>query len=214
MGFLDQRYLLDGQGRYPNHRLWSRRRTLGAHCPRPGARRRSSPMRHFLRNAPAFPGGKMSKLAVVAIGGNSLIKDEAHKSVPDQFAAVRETAVHIAEMIAQGWNVVITHGNGPQVGFILLRSELAQHVLHHTLPLDVAGADSQGGIGYMIQQALGNEFRRRGLSKQAGTLVTQVLVDPTDPAMQHPSKPIGLFYDANEAEQKRREEGWSMVEDA
>ncbi|HZU00676.1 MAG TPA: carbamate kinase, partial [Ktedonobacteraceae bacterium] len=108
----------------------------------------------------------MAPLAVIAIGGNSLIKDSTHQSLPDQKTAVRETARHIAEMIAQGWKVVITHGNGPQVGFILLRSELAQHVLHHTLPLDVAGADSQGGIGYMIQQALGNEFRQRGLSKQ------------------------------------------------
>jgi carbamate kinase len=134
----------------------------------------------------------MAPLAVVAIGGNSLIKDSAHQSLLDQKAAVRETARHIAEMVAQGWNVVITHGNGPQVGLILLRSELAQHALHQTLPLDVAGADSQGGIGYMIQQALENEFRRRGLAKQAVTLVTQTLVDPTDPAMQFPSKPIGL----------------------
>jgi carbamate kinase len=159
-------------------------------------------------------GPPLSPLAVVAIGGNSLIKDSAHQSLPDQKAAVRETAIHIAEMVVQGWNVVITHGNGPQVGFILLRSELARHVLHHTLPLDVAGADSQGGIGYMIQQALGNEFRRRGLSKQTVTLVTQTLVDPADPALQHPSKPIGLFYDAKEAEQKRREEGWTMLDDA
>ena len=102
----------------------------------------------------------MSKLAVVAIGGNSLIKDEAHKSVPDQFNAVRETAVHIAEMIEQGWNVVVTHGNGPQVGFILLRSELASKVMH-IVPLDSCGADTQGAIGYMIQQALYNEFLRR-----------------------------------------------------
>ncbi len=87
----------------------------------------------------------MSKLAVVAIGGNSLIKDEARQSVPDQFNAVRETVMHIAEMIAQGWNVVITHGNGPQVGFILLRSELASNVLH-TVPLDSCGADTQGAI--------------------------------------------------------------------
>ena len=103
----------------------------------------------------------MSKLAVVAIGGNSLIKDEAHKTVPDQFDAVRETATHIAEMIEQGWNVVITHGNGPQVGFILLRSELSSGVLH-PVPLDSCGADTQGAIGYMIQQALHNEFLRRG----------------------------------------------------
>src|SRR6266700_7639640 len=124
----------------------------------------------------------MTKLAVVAIGGNSLIKDEAHKSVPDQFDAVRETAVHIAEMIAQGWNVVITHGNGTQVGFILLRSELASKVLH-TVPLDSCGADTQGAIGYMIQQAVHNEFLRRVLARQCVTVVTQVLVDRHDPAM-------------------------------
>src|SRR6266571_6951353 len=170
-------------------------------------------MRHFLRYAPAFPGGKMSKLAVVAIGGNSLIKDEAHKSVPDQFAAVRETAVHIAEMIAQGWNVVITHGNGPQVGFILLRSELASKVLH-TVPLDSCGADTQGAIGYMIQQAVHNEFLRRGIARQCVTVVTQVLVDKNDPAMQNPSKPIGSFYTEEEARMKMAQEGWVMVEDA
>jgi len=156
----------------------------------------------------------MSPLAVIAIGGNSLIKDNTHQSIPDEKAAIRETAGHIAEMIAQGWNVVITHGNGPQVGFILLRSELARHALNQTVPLDVAGADSQGGIGYMIQQALGNELRRRGLSKQTVTLVTQTLVDPADPAMHHPSKPIGRFYNAEEAEQMQREHAWTMMEDA
>jgi carbamate kinase len=156
----------------------------------------------------------MSPLAVIAIGGNSLIKDNTHQSIPDEKAAIRETAGHIAEMIVKGWNVVITHGNGPQVGFILLRSELARHVLNQTVPLDVAGADSQGGIGYMIQQALGNELRQRGLPKQTATLVTQTLVDPDDPAMQHPSKPIGLFYNAEEAEQSQREHGWTMIEDA
>jgi len=155
----------------------------------------------------------MNKLAVVAIGGNSLIKDEAHKSVPDQFDAVRETAVHIAEMIAQGWNVVITHGNGPQVGFILLRSELASKVLH-TVPLDSCGADTQGAIGYMIQQAMHNEFLRRGIARQCVTVVTQVLVDKNDPAMQNPSKPIGSFYTEEEARMKMAQEGWVMVEDA
>jgi len=155
----------------------------------------------------------MSKLAVVAIGGNSLIKDEAHKSVPDQFDAVRETAVHIAEMIEQGWNVVVTHGNGPQVGFILLRSELSHHVLH-TVPLDSCGADTQGAIGYMIQQALHNEFLRRDIQRQCITVVTQVLVDKNDPAMQNPSKPIGSFYKEEEARVKMAQEGWKMVEDA
>src|SRR5713101_5772030 len=144
-------------------------------------------MCRLLRHAATLPGGNMSKLAVVAIGGNSLIKDEAHKSVPDQFEAVRETAVHIAEMIAQGWNVVITHGNGPQVGFILLRSEYSRTVLH-PVPLDSCGADTQGAIGYMIQQALHNECIRRNIRHQYVTVVTQVLVDSNDPAMQRPSK--------------------------
>lgn len=155
----------------------------------------------------------MAKLAVVAIGGNSLIKDDKHKSVPDQFNAVRETAVHIADMIAQGWNVVVTHGNGPQVGFILLRSEYARTVLH-TVPLDACGADTQGAIGYMIQQALHNEFLRRGISRSCVTVVTQVLVDRNDPAMQNPSKPIGSFYTEDDAQVKMAQEGWAMVEDA
>src|SRR5256886_17254158 len=155
----------------------------------------------------------MNKLAVVAIGGNSLIKDEAHKTVPDQFDAVRETAVHIAEMIEAGWNVVVTHGNGPQVGFILLRSELSHYVLH-TVPLDSCGADTQGAIGYMIQQALHNEFLRRDIQRQCITVVTQVLVDKNDPAMQNPSKPIGSFYKEEEAQVKMAQEGWAMVEDA
>jgi carbamate kinase len=155
----------------------------------------------------------MSKLAVVAIGGNSLIKDEAHKNVPDQFNAVRETAVHIADMIEQGWNVVITHGNGPQVGFILLRSEYSRHVLH-TVPLDSCGADTQGAIGYMIQQALHNEFMRRNIARQCVTVVTQVLVDSNDPAMHNPSKPIGSFYKEEDARAKMEQDGWIMVEDA
>ncbi len=155
----------------------------------------------------------MTKLAVVAIGGNSLIKDEAHKTVPDQFNAVRETAVHIARMIEQGWNVVITHGNGPQVGFILLRSEYSRHVLH-TVPLDSCGADTQGAIGYMIQQALYNEFVRRKMQRQCVTVVTQVVVDSNDPAMRNPSKPIGSFYKEEDARIKMEQEGWTMVEDA
>src|SRR5579875_1857957 len=154
-----------------------------------------------------------NKLAVVAIGGNSLIKDEAHKTVPDQFNAVRETAVHIAEMIEQGWNVVVTHGNGPQVGFILLRAEYSRKVLH-PVPLDSCGADTQGAIGYMIQQALHNEFVRRDIQRQCVTVVTQVLVDKNDPALHNPSKPIGSFYKEEEAREKMEKEGWVMVEDA
>jgi len=116
-------------------------------------------------------------------------------------------------MIAQGWNVVITHGNGPQVGFILLRSEYSRSVMH-TVPLDSCGADTQGAIGYMIQQSLHNEFLRRGIQRQSVTVVTQVLVDRHDPAMQNPSKPIGSFYKEEEAKVKIAQEGWAMVEDA
>jgi carbamate kinase len=152
-------------------------------------------------------------VAVVAIGGNSLIKDKAHQTVPDQYAAAHETCVHIAGMIEQGWEVAIGHGNGPQVGFILRRSELARHELHE-VPLDYCGADTQGAIGYMLQQNLYNEFRRRGIDKQAATVVTQVLVDRDDPAFQNPTKPIGSFMTEIEAQRRREVESWDVVEDA
>ena len=155
----------------------------------------------------------MAKIAVVAIGGNSLIKDQEHQTVPDQFEAIRETCRHIASMLERGWNVVITHGNGPQVGFSLLRSELASHVLH-TVPLDSCVADTQGTIGYMIQQCLYNEFKRRGIKKQVVTLVTQVLVHKNDPAFQNPTKPIGPFYDEDKAQRYRKERGWNVKEDS
>ena len=153
------------------------------------------------------------RVAVVAIGGNSLIKDKQHRTVPDQYEAARETCVHVAGMIEQGWNVAIGHGNGPQVGFILRRSELARHELHQ-VPLDFCGADTQGAIGYMLQQNLYNEFRRRDIKKQATTIVTQVLVDRDDPAFQNPTKPIGTFMDEVEAVRRTETEGWNVVEDA
>ena len=118
----------------------------------------------------------MVKRAVVAIGGNSLIKDKTRKTVPDQYAATAETCYHIADMIQSGWDVVITSGNGPQVGFIMRRSELASHELHE-VPLDYCGADTQGAIGYMIQRALYNEFKKRNMEKHVASVVTQVLVD-------------------------------------
>ena len=155
----------------------------------------------------------MSRIAVVAIGGNSLIKDKDHQTVPDQYQAVAKTCFHIAGMVEAGYEVVITHGNGPQVGFILRRVELSCHVLH-AVPLDSCGADTQGAIGYHIQRALGNEFRRRGIDKQVVTVVTQVVVDADDPAFQQPSKPIGPFYDKEKALRCQREEGWEMIEDA
>lgn len=155
----------------------------------------------------------MSQVAVIAVGGNSLILDEKHKTIPDQYAATVETSKHVAGMIEAGWDVVLTHGNGPQVGFILRRSELSMHELH-PVPLDYCGADTQGAIGYMFQRALHNEFQKRGIAKQAATVVTQVLVDRNDPAFQNPTKPIGSFMNAEAAAHKRAEEGWQMVEDA
>ncbi|HPR34952.1 MAG TPA: carbamate kinase [Anaerolineaceae bacterium] len=152
-------------------------------------------------------------LAVVAVGGNALIKDKNHQTVPDQYQAAAETMKHIASMIIDGWDVVVTHGNGPQVGFILRRSEIASHELHE-VPLDYCGADTQGAIGYMFQQALHNEFRLRGINKQAATVITQTIVDRNDPAFQHPTKPIGSFMDEEAAKEKMAKEGWTMVEDA
>ena len=134
------------------------------------------------------------KTAVVAIGGNSLIKDKDHQTVRDQYIAAGETCWHIASMIRDGWNVAIGHGNGPQVGFILRRSELAAHELHE-VPLDVCGADTQGAIGYALQQNLHNDFARLGIDKHAVTVVTQVEVAADDPAFEKPSKPIGSFMD-------------------
>jgi len=149
----------------------------------------------------------------VAIGGNSLIKDKLHQTVRDQYIAAGETCWHIAGMIRDGWDVAITHGNGPQVGFILRRSELAAHELHE-IPLEVAGADSQGAIGYALQQNLYNDFARLGIDKQAVTVVTQTEVDPDDPAFQSPSKPIGSYMEEPEALRRRDQEGWVVMEDA
>ncbi len=155
------------------------------------------------------------KIAVVAIGGNSLIQDKQHQTVEDQYDAAKETARHIAEMIEAGWDVVIGHGNGPQVGFILRRSEIAHRVEGmHELPLDVCGADSQGAIGYSLQQNLQNELHQRGVKKPVATVITQVLVDQDDPAFLNPSKPIGGFMDHTEADRRAQDLGWEVVEDA
>jgi carbamate kinase len=157
----------------------------------------------------------MTKLAVIAVGGNSLIKDDKHVNVEAQMEALRETAHHIADMIEAGWDLAIGHGNGPQVGFILRRSEIAAKVEGmHEVPLDVCGADSQGAIGYEFQQALQNEYHRRGIQKGAATVITQMLVDKNDPAFQKPTKPIGSFMEEAEAQHRAKDMGWSVVEDA
>jgi carbamate kinase len=155
------------------------------------------------------------KLAVVAIGGNSLIKSKHHQTVEDQYQAAKETAQHVADMIEAGWDVAIGHGNGPQVGFILRRSEIAAKVEGmHEIPLDVCGADSQGAIGYALQQNLQNELHVRGINKPVATVITQVEVDRNDPAFLQPSKPIGSFMDGDEAKRRVDEMGWTVVEDA
>jgi carbamate kinase len=156
-----------------------------------------------------------NKVAVVAIGGNSLIKDSKHQSVEDQYLAAKETTFHIADMIEAGWDVAIGHGNGPQVGFILRRSEIAARVEGmHEIPLDVCGADSQGAIGYALQQTLQNELFKRNIKKNVATVITQVLVDRNDKAFQNPSKPIGGFMDEAEAKRRAKDMGWSVTEDA
>ena len=152
-------------------------------------------------------------VAVVAIGGNSLITDKNHQAVRYQWKAVEQTATHIANMIAAGWTVAISHGNGPQVGFILRRNELAEKEVH-TTPLDVIVADTQGSIGYMLQQCLSNELHKRGIKRSVLTVVTQVVVNSQDPAFQKPTKPIGSFMDETTALKMRDEEGWDVVEDA
>ena len=151
--------------------------------------------------------------AVVAIGGNSLITDPDHQSVQDQYLAAAETDHHIANMVASGWDVVVTHGNGPQIGFILRRSELARNELHE-VPLEVCGADTQGAIGYLLQQNLINDLHRLGIPEQVVTIVTQVEVAADDPAFDNPSKPIGTFMSAEDADQRRRIDGWQVAEDA
>lgn len=153
------------------------------------------------------------RVAVVAIGGNSLIKDKEHRSVADQYAAMKETSFHISAMIQDGWDVALTHGNGPQVGFILRRSELAAHELHE-IPLDAAVADTQGALGYALQQNLYNDFMRLGIDKRVATLVTQTEVAADDPAFLHPSKPIGAFMDEDTAVRRRDMDGWDVAEDA
>lgn len=155
----------------------------------------------------------IEKLAIVAIGGNSLIKDPKNPGIARQWDAVRETCEHIAKMVADGWHVVVTHGNGPQVGFILRRSEIAAKEGIHDVPLDLIVADTQGSIGYMLQQALDNSLRRLGINRTCATVVTQVRVDADDPAFSNPTKPIGGFM--TEAEARAYEaEGWQVIEDA
>ena len=154
-----------------------------------------------------------NKLAVVAVGGNALIRDEKHRSIEDQYDTARETVRYVVDMIEAGWRLVFTHGSGPQMGFILRRSELALHEVI-PVPMDYAGADLQGALGYMFVKALRNEFRRRGLKREAVAVVTQVLVDPDDAAFREPSKPIGSPMDEATARKRAADLGWHVKEDS
>jgi len=152
-------------------------------------------------------------LILVAMGGNSLLDPRHEPTVQNQFGETAKAVVPMADLIERGVRMVLTHGNGPQVGFMLMRSEVAKTMVH-PVPLDSIVADSQGAIGYMIQLQLREELRRRGHEQQVVSLVTEVEVDPHDRAFTEPTKPVGRFYTEEEAEQIRKKHGWVMVEDA
>jgi carbamate kinase len=156
---------------------------------------------------------KRMGLAVLAIGGNALIRDRAHESIPDQYDMVCGVAETVAGMLAEGWDVVITHGNGPQVGFILRRSEISIAEVP-PVPMDYAGADIQGAVGYMFVKALRNAFRRRALRREAIAVVTQTIVDRKDPAFANPLKPIGSHMEEARAKSLAAKYHWTVREDA
>ncbi len=157
-----------------------------------------------------------AKRAFIAIGGNSLIKSKELQNVENQHQAIRETVKHVADLIAQDYQVLISHGNGPQVGFILRRSEVARKVTGlHLVPLVNVVADTQGSIGYQIQQSLNNELTARGIEARCVTVITQVVVDAADPGFQQPSKPVGEFFDKKQlADILRDNPDWRLAEDA
>jgi carbamate kinase len=153
----------------------------------------------------------MGKRAVVAVGGNALIRPGQKGSVQEQLANAEEACSNLLPVIEQGFQLLFTHGNGPQVGNRLLRVEISSDEVQ-PLPLDVCVADTQGGMGFMLQQAMDNVLRAKGITRPVGTVVTQVIVDANDPAFDEPSKPIGSFYTGERAKVLRREKGWRLVE--
>ncbi|AZK47599.1 carbamate kinase family protein [Paenibacillus lentus] len=158
----------------------------------------------------------MGELVVVAIGGNSLVKGNEDNTIQDQYEAVCKIAANIADMVEEGCEVVVTHGNGPQVGFTLRRGEIAEKVAGMpSVPLVNCVADTQGGIGYQIQQALTNEFIRRGMKQKVATVITQVEVSSDDPNFKNPSKPVGAFFTLEQAKKLEKEHpDWVFVEDS
>jgi carbamate kinase len=155
----------------------------------------------------------VGKKIVIALGGNALIEDKEHQTVPDQFRAAAKVMSRVANLVEKGYQIVLTHGNGPQVGFIMMRVELARTILH-AVPLDSCVADTQGSIGYNFQLALNNEFKKRGIAKPVSTVVTQVVVDKDDLAFKNPTKPIGPFFTKEEALNRKKFDGWNVMDDA
>jgi len=154
------------------------------------------------------------RLVVIALGGNALLQRTQKGTFEDQYSNVEKTATKIADLIEQGYRIVLTHGNGPQVGATLLRHDAAKNIVP-PFPLDACGAETQGFIGYMIQQALRNELKSRSIDKYVVTVVTRVTVDKHDPAFEHPSKPVGPFYTKQEADDlAKRIPGVTIKEDA
>ena len=160
----------------------------------------------------------MKKRAVIALGGNALIKEGQKGTIYEQFSNTRKSVKSIVQMIKNGWDVVITHGNGPQVGAILLQNKEAKNITP-SMPLGICVAESEGLIGYMIQQCLSNTLKREHIDKSVIALITQVIVDEDDPSLSHPTKPIGPYYTEDEAKQMEKDgikmikqpRGWRMV---
>jgi len=155
----------------------------------------------------------MPQTVVVAFGGNAIIRPGQKGTFEEQKANVQETCRQLVDLVGQGYRLILTHGNGPQVGNILIKNELAREVVP-AMPLDVLVADTQGSIGYIIQQSLSFELARRGLKVPVVSVITQTLVDPEDPAFSNPTKPIGPFYSEEEAKKLAQEKGCKVVEDS
>jgi len=155
---------------------------------------------------------KGQRTIVVALGGNSLIRAGEKATIEEQYENLKRTSEQLMELVGKN-RIVITHGNGPQVGNLLLAMESARGIVP-SMPLDICGAATQGFMGYMIQQTLANRLRENGLRYDITTVVTQVVVDQDDPAFKNPTKPIGPFYNLNEAQKLQQEKGWKMIEDA
>ena len=155
----------------------------------------------------------MPERLVIALGGNALQSKDSAPTAEAQLEVVRKTASHIAEISRRGYEMAIVHGNGPQVGRILLSSETARDVVP-PMPFDVCGAMSQGYIGYHLQQAIQRELGRRGIDKECASVVTQMVVSEDDPAFQKPTKPVGSFYSKEDADKIVAEKGYTIVEDA